>query len=133
MWLRSCGQSGGEDLLCREEASSHLGCSGDGVVVMERGRLKVNALILDETTDQGQNLSSSWLDTLPGGTKGAVEMDCAGVVGLAAGEGQAVSRVLACCSSFCLESSCDSLMGPISLAETGVLCCCDAGEDLHAL
>lgn len=133
MWLRSCGQSDGEDQLCCEEASSHLGCSGCGVVVMEHGRLKGNALIPDEMTDQGQNLSSSWLDTPPGGTKGAVEVDCAGAVGLSAGEGLAVSRVPVCCLSFCLESSCDSLMGPIFLAGTGVLCCCDADEDLHAL
>lgn len=82
--------------------------------------------------DQGQSSFSSWLDTLPSGIKGAVGVDCAGAVGLAAGAGLAVSRVLVCCLSFCQESSCGSLRGPISLVGTGVLCCCDAGEDPHA-
>lgn len=65
MLLRSCGQSCGKNLPCHEEASSHLGCSGGGEVVMGHGQVKVNALILDEMTDQGQSPFSSWLDTLP--------------------------------------------------------------------
>lgn len=83
--------------------------------------------------DQGPSPSSSWLDTLPLGMAGAVEVDCAGAVGLAAGGGLAVSRVLVCCLSFCLESSCGIPRGPISLVGTGALCCCDAGEDPHAI
>lgn len=93
-----------------------------------KGRVRINRL---HRPDQGQSPSSSWLDTLPGGIKGAVEVDCAGAVGLAVG-GEAVSRVLVCCLSSCLESSCGSLRGPISRVGTGVLCCCDAGEDPHA-
>lgn len=92
------------------------------------GQVRVNALILDEMTDPGQSPFSSWLDTLPLGIKGAVEVDCAG----AAGGGLVVSRDLVCCLSFCPESSCGSLRGPISLVGTGGLCCCDVGEDPHA-
>ena len=40
MLLRSCGQSGGKNLPCHEEASSHLGWSGGGEVVMEHGQVK---------------------------------------------------------------------------------------------
>lgn len=94
------------------------------------GQVKVNASIQDEMTDQGQSPFSSWLDTLPWRIEGAVELDCA--VGLAAGGALAVSKVLVCCLSSCLESSCGSLRGPISLEGTGVPCCCDAGEVLHA-
>lgn len=99
---------------------------------MKHGLVKVTSLIQDEITDQGQSPSSSLLDTLPSGIKGVVEVDCAGAVGLAAGGGLAFSKVLACRSAFCLGSSCDSLRGPISPVLTEVLCCCDAGEDLHA-
>lgn len=59
-------------------------------------------------------------------------VDCAGVTGLAVDGGLAVSRVPACCLSFCLESFCDTLQGPISLVAAGAPCCCDAGEDPHA-
>lgn len=100
------------------------------MVVTGRARVKVNALILDEMTDQCP--FSSWLDTPLSGIKGAVEGDCAGAVGLAAGWGLAVSRVLVCCLSFCRGSSCGSPRGPTSLVGTGVLCCCGAGEDPHA-
>lgn len=79
-----------------------------------------------------QSPFSSWLDTLPSGIKGSVEVDCAGALGLAAGGGLVVSKVPVCCLSFCLRSSCGSLRGPISLVGTGVLCCCGAGEDPHA-
>lgn len=65
--------------------------------------------------------------------KGAVGVGCAGAVGLAAGGGMAVSTVLVCCLSFCLESSCGTLRGPISLAGTGTLCCCHADEAPHAI
>lgn len=94
-------------------------------------QLKVHVLMQDEMTDQGQSPFSSWPDTLPWGIAGAVEVGCAGAVGLASGGGLAVSRVLACCSSFCQESSCGSLRGPISPVGTGVLYCCDAGETPH--
>lgn len=95
---------------------------------MGRGQVKVNALIQDEMTDQGQGLFFSWIDTLPW----RVEVDCAGAVGPAAGGELAVSRLLVCCLSFCQESSCGSLRGPISPVGTGGLCCCDAAEDPHA-
>lgn len=47
--------------------------------------------------DQAQSPFSSWLETLPSGIKGAVEVDFAGAVGLAVGGGLAVSRVPVCC------------------------------------
>lgn len=65
--------------------------------------------------------------------KSALEVDCAGAVGLAAGGGPAFSRVLPCCSSFCLESSYGILRGPIGPLGTGAPCCCDAGEDPRAV
>lgn len=60
-----------------------------------------------------------------------MEVDCG--VDLAADGGLAVSRVLVCCLSFCLESSYGSLREPISPAGTGVLCCCGEGEDPRAI
>lgn len=99
---------------------------------MGHGQVKVNAGIQDEMTDQGPSPFSSWLDSHPSGIKGAVGVDCAGAVALAAGGGLAVSRVLVCCLPFCLGSSCGSLRGPISPVGVGVPCCCDAGEDPHA-
>lgn len=83
--------------------------------------------------DRGPSPSSSWPDTLPLGMKSASEVDCAGAVGLAAGRGPAFSRVLPCCLSFCLESSCGILRAPIGPLGTGAPCCCDAGEDRRAV
>lgn len=92
----------------------------------------VNVLIRDKMTDQGQSLFSSWLDSLPLGTEGAVWMDRAGAAALAVGGGgPAVSRVPACCLPSCLRSSCGSLRGPTSLAGAAVPCCCGACEDFH--
>lgn len=52
MLLRSCGQSSDKDLPCRSEASSHLGWTGGGEVVMGHGQVMVCALIQDEMTTQ---------------------------------------------------------------------------------